>query len=287
MNIEQITKLSEKKWLSELYNFTAAKFNGSQLVSHDEGHHLRVWNYAKKLLLSLEGQGIIVNEADIEKLIAAVFFHDIGMTINEGKLHGLESRRICEQFFTNRHVVNPEWLMEVLDAIENHDDKDYKEVLSQNNNPADFFNILCVSDDLDAYGYVGVYRYAEIYLLRGTGVHDLSKAVIQNLEQRQQNFLSKYSFLKDFSKLHAVRFEIAIAFYRKLHTELVEDKYSPLINSGAIGVMNCFISAILNHALSMDEILTTAEQFSTDDYCVKFFTNMKSEIDEVEMYTDL
>ena len=31
----------------------------------------------------------------------------------------------------------------------------------------DLLTILSVSDDLDAFGYIGIYRYTEIYLTRG------------------------------------------------------------------------------------------------------------------------
>lgn len=71
--------------------------------------------------------------------------------------------KICIQYFEENKLPKPDRFEEILFAIENHDDKDYKQ---NNTEPNSVFSILCNADDLDAFGKVGIVRYTEIYLLR-------------------------------------------------------------------------------------------------------------------------
>ena len=40
--------------------------------------------------------------------------------------------------------------------------------------------MLSVADDLDAFGFTGIYRYSEIYLMRGINPNQLGHLIIEN-----------------------------------------------------------------------------------------------------------
>jgi len=158
MKISNLINITEKKYLTTLEVFFMEKWGDTKLWSHDLSHHKRVWNYAKELLNYSDE----VDNQFIEKLLIACYLHDIGMVIERGEKHGIQSRRLCEEFLS-RNEMNTSDFTDLLHVIEYHDNKNYQDSSGQNI----LFTILTVADDLDALGYIGIYRYAEIYLLRG------------------------------------------------------------------------------------------------------------------------
>jgi HD superfamily phosphodiesterase len=214
---------AEEKWLKLLFNYSKEKFTLSPLPSHDHFHHLRVWNYAKSILSDLSVTDINYSREEIESILIAVFFHDMGMIITRKKEHGLESRILCRQFFDSRPLLIPLNIDLILDMIERHDDKDYTyyAIVQQCPSPATILNI---SDDLDAFGNIGVYRYTEIYHFRGISVNDLPSLVLPNLEGRFQHFAQQFGQLKALISLHRKRFERTLDFFINLEKEL-EQRY--------------------------------------------------------------
>ena len=216
-SIESLIKEVEEKWLSKLYSFCKGLFTGNKIPSHDHTHHLRVWNYAREILFALN-QTIKINYKLVEGTLIACMFHDTGLTITLGEYHGIESKKICERYFQENKLNKPSNFEEVLIAIELHDDKDYKQIISD---PASILPVLCNADDLDAFGRVGVIRYTEIYLLRGINTSDLSKKVIQNLDKRFANFEKTYGFLPDLYNNHKERYLITRRFFEELLKEFI------------------------------------------------------------------
>ena len=109
---------SEEKYLSVIEAFFKEKWGATKLWSHDLSHHKRVWNYAKELLQ-------YIGDADqlfIEKLLIACYLHDIGMAIDKGEKHGIQSRKICESFL-EENKISPAHYADLIQAIEYHDNK--------------------------------------------------------------------------------------------------------------------------------------------------------------------
>jgi HD superfamily phosphodiesterase len=215
----------ENEWLKVLHRHIDLLYHNTHLPSHDVEHHLRVWNFCRDLMYELDLVGIKVDRQTLEGVLIASLFHDTGLIVDKSEEHGYQSRLYCEQFFKNnsdRHVAN---LSDILTAIERHDDKKVK-CPSQNGNKdlESIHSIVSAADDLDAFGYIGILRYVEIYLIRGISVDLLPKAVIKNLQNRFTNFQNSYSFIKQFVHKHRARFEIAFSFFECIEKPKVTNK---------------------------------------------------------------
>lgn len=175
-------KTVEKKWLQVLYKYLQDIFSKVHIPSHDETHHLRVWQNACAILKSFNQSGINFKKDFIEKLIMAVFFHDAGMIESIDQQHGIISRQLAFKFF-NEHEISPLEYQDVLLAIEKHDDKTYRNqqsILSHD----DLYSISTIADDMDALGALGIYRYLEIYEMRGIDQSTVIPLVLKNLNSR-------------------------------------------------------------------------------------------------------
>lgn len=198
---------SEEKYLSSIEAFFKKKWGDTKLWSHDLSHHRRVWNYAKELLTC-------IGDADqlfIEKLLIACYLHDSGMSIDPGEKHGIRSRVICESFLKENKIIPADYA-DLIQAIEYHDNKEYTD------SPVDdkLLLLLSVADDLDAFGYTGILRYADIYLERGVSITDLGKMVIENSGKRFQNFEKAFSGYSELVERHRIRYQALISFYSEL-----------------------------------------------------------------------
>lgn len=213
--LEQYIVEAENKWLIRLYNYCQNLFSNKNIPSHDHTHHLRVWEYSKEIIQALDSAHE-VNYELIESCLIASIFHDTGLTITLDENHGFESRKICEKYFSENNIETLENFEIILNAIEKHDDKNYKH---SHPSPNSVLSIICNADDLDAFGKIGVIRYAEIYLLRGINLNELPDSVIGNLDKRFFNFEKIY---KDFSELyekHKIRYLITRRFFEELQNE--------------------------------------------------------------------
>lgn len=216
-----IIKTVEDKWLKILFDKTRAEFLKNPIPSHDESHHLRVWNSAKEIIYLLSVQGYKFSFNDIEKIIIAVFFHDTGLTITQSADHGAMSRKICENFiYSFSAELETE---EIFKAIENHDDKKYLNIKSEDLNTV--YTILTTSDDLDAYGAIGVYRYLEIYFMREIPVNYIPEKVCKNLIDRFNYFENKFYSCREFVMKHRERQQFTYNFFynydNKVNSEII------------------------------------------------------------------
>ncbi|MCK4701123.1 MAG: hypothetical protein KAT38_12335, partial [Bacteroidales bacterium] len=197
------------------------------------------------------------------------------------KTHGKESRKICKQFieeYEPEDIDNPQ---ELLDVIEYHDDKEYQNKFSKNKNPKHLFKILSVCDDLDAFGLTGVYRYVEIYLLRGILVKDIASMILKNLTSRIDYFTGSFRYLEKYHKKHMKRFNLTWAFFTDLNNQIIHEKKIKSLN-GPLGVINL----INHHVISKKETPVEASKFiirnTTDDYVKKYFRGFVSELSSIE-----
>ncbi|MGD0341861.1 MAG: HD domain-containing protein, partial [Bacteroidales bacterium] len=185
-----------------------------RLWSHDLSHHRRVWEYARELLQNIGPEEINTNNLFIEKLIIACYLHDIGMSVDTGERHGRHSRKLCEQFLAENDL-NPSDYTDVLDAIENHDNKDYTDSPVNDR----LLMLLSVADDLDAFGYIGIYRYIEIYLARGIQPDKIGSIIRDNAARRFRNFESIFGRFPELISKHRIKFLVLDNFFKEFNSE--------------------------------------------------------------------
>ncbi|OFX83291.1 MAG: hypothetical protein A2W99_12245 [Bacteroidetes bacterium GWF2_33_16] len=206
----------EEEWLNKLFIGCKELFSETKIPSHDHEHSKRVWNICKEIIIELSNS-FSIDEKLLEACIIASFFHDTGLSKTLSENHGLESRKLCQEYFFHNNIEEPAIFDQILEAIEKHDDKEYKE---SNNNPYSILSILCAADDLDAFGRIGIIRYTEIYLLRGIGFNELPNAVIENMDKRFVNFERNYRFLPRLYNKYLNQYQIAKDFFIELKKEI-------------------------------------------------------------------
>ena len=214
MNLTEEIKKSETKYLVELESFFDQKWGETKLWSHDLSHHRRVWKYAKELLQNVAPEEINRDHLFVEKLLIACYLHDIGMAVDTGDRHGQHSRRLCEQFL-NENSRDMSDYQDILEAIDNHDNKEYSD--SPVNNK--LLILLSAADDLDAFGYTGIYRYIEIYLARGIHPGKLGQMARENAEKRFNNFSLNFTRYPELVRKHKARYMLLDEFFKGFCTE--------------------------------------------------------------------
>lgn len=215
----KITRI-EEEWLETLFSYNRKLFLKVGMPSHNENHHLRVWSYVKKILKLLNNDKHF-SEDELECLIVATFFHDMGMVYTMDVSHGLEGRRLCENFFRKGNFQRPARWEETLKMIEMHDDKEYKNKTENYS----LLSVLSIADDLDAFGLTGAVRYAEIYLLRGMLIEQLAETVIKNAQKRFAHLHKKFKDYPVFIGNQEKRYKNLINFYQDT------EKYLPVIHN--------------------------------------------------------
>jgi hypothetical protein len=204
MDLTDIIFKTEEKYISSVEAFFHEKWGDTKLWSHDLSHHRRVWSYAKELLQYRD----ISDPLFVEKLLIACYLHDAGMAIDPGSKHGVTSRKLCKDFLV-KNKMNLSDYQDVLDAIVNHDNKEYIESPAGNN----LLLLLTVADDLDAFGYTGILRYADIYMQRGVSQDNLGRLVLENSEKRFRNFEKVFMGIPKLVDRHRNRYMILQEFY--------------------------------------------------------------------------
>lgn len=175
----------QNQWLEKVEFACKQAFSGSHIPSHDFDHHRRVWRYANEIARYLKSSSANLEQPYLD-LMVACYFHDTGLTINPNEDHGSDSLQMLKSWIEANPTVKPKLSQSVYDAVLLHDDKSYKqrkfskEPLSLDNT----LSILCLADDMDALGYLGILRYTEIYLMRGIAPNALPAKVVPNLESR-------------------------------------------------------------------------------------------------------
>lgn len=260
----------ETRWLPRLYEACQAHFRDVKLPSHDHRHHLRVWRFAKELLAALAEHDTI-SEDLIEGVLIAAMLHDVGMSVTRAAQHGRESRLICERWLAEQPAPFI-GSRELLAAIEHHDDKSYAAHQARNERTR-MLPILAACDDLDAFDAIGVFRYAEIYLLRGIPAAELAAHVLPNLVNRYRHFLRMYGDLTELAERHARRYAITRQFYE----DFAQQAYASDCMTGAVGVLNIFRTRVIEGDDSPETLLETLHPES-DAYVVEFFQQFHAEL---------
>jgi len=207
---------AEKKYLQTLEEFFTRIWGKTRLFSHDIDHHRRVWHYAKELLEVIYSQGGTVDPEFPGKLMIACYMHDLGMSANPGIRHGRHSRELCRQFLQKNYADEPDFA-DLLDAVENHDNKEYGTVDSSGN---EILKLLSAADDLDAFGYIGVYRYIEIYLARGIRPELIGSEIKKNALGRFRNFERNFGAYPELISKYRKKYLILDNFFTRYNKEI-------------------------------------------------------------------
>lgn len=277
-NIDKIIRQTEGIWLEALMKACTRQFSEIHLPSHDQWHHERVWKHAKNLILQSAKYGMMISEKDIEQLIIAVFFHDQGMSETTSKEHGKISRKMCKVFIQKCSIAPPDFFEKVLDAIENHDKKDYVKTAI----PSTEFDIqkfLNTADDLDAFGIIGAYRYLEIYLLRNLNVKDISETVLANMEGRYNHFTDNFGQYIPIVNAHFQRYLTSRNYFKDLNFQIGRIEYSHEMFLGPIGVVNYVKSEILEKKRGLSSVCSDIVGTENDFYCLHFFDRLQKELE--------
>jgi len=282
MDLYRQLELAENKWLNLTFDFLKEKFSASPLPSHDHYHHIRVWKYAKHLLTQLNTIHAVFEENLPESLLLACMFHDSGMIIERGSDHGKASKEIFNEFL-KKHKLSPKKRSAVSEAIEKHDDKSY--FLAGQlifDGKVQLLPALHLSDDLDAFGNIGIYRYSEIYLLRGISLEDLGLKIIANLSGRYGNFMSNCSRLPEMIKKHSVRYHTIESFFRLYNLQIRKiEETGEEQKSGPFAVIKNIYRQVFTNTPTIQGIVKIMIDATEDVYVQKFFKDLENEIQDM------
>jgi HD superfamily phosphodiesterase len=272
MNLIITIESAENMFKQILEEFFISVFDEKSLSSHGIDHHRRVWSYTKELLPILAEQKPSLTEQLPSKLIIASYLHDIGMSIETGIRHGRHSRDICIQFLKQNKLLVDDY-QEVLEAIENHDNKNY----SKDSDFNDLLKILSGADDLDAFGFIGIFRYAEIYMKRGNHPEKIGRLIMDNAGMRFENLMKTFGYANGFVGRHKKRYEILYRFYEEYNKQVPSYKFGGTQPSGYCGVIEMFIY-ILNNKLALEDFYIESNKYSIDPIICMFFKNLANEL---------
>ncbi len=274
MEVAQNILQAEHKWKECLVSYIRYIYQNTWLPSHDEWHSIRVWEFAKALLIDLEKNRISFPYEEIEELIIASFFHDSGMSVTLEPEHGKYSRQICDEFLVKKNKIAPSRKYKILDAIELHDDKSYQKTAFLNQKG--ILALLCLADDMDAYGRIGIYRFWEINTLRNIPIDNMSLKVINSLDSRMKYFSSIYPFRNNFYNLQYERNKITLDFYKLLEKENKSGN-QPGKTSYAMKIIHHFNDLIIKQKIHPEQIFSIVKHKENSKNVINFFNTFNHE----------
>ena len=249
---------AELRFRQSLEEFFISIYDEKSLSSHGINHHRRVWAYAKTILTIFSDHDRSLIPRLSSQLLIASYLHDIGMHLDKGFRHGRYSREFCVQFLNKNNLPEKEF-QDVLFAVENHDNKDY----SGNNNVNDLLRILSVADDLDAYGFTGIFRYTEIYLSRDIEPQKIGFMILENAEKRYENFSNIFKPYYDFVQQHKKRYDILDLFFKEYNRQSGSYPFDSVEPSGHCGVVDIIHKAVQKKE-TFDNVLRKTKNQSQD-----------------------
>ena len=272
MNLTVIFESAELQFKQILEDFFISLYNEKSLVSHGIDHHRRVWKYAKEITLFLATHDLIRDPAIPFNLIIACYLHDIGMSVDTGVRHGRQSRELCVRFLKENNLKESDY-DDVLLAVEYHDDKEFP--ISAGN--YDLQTILSTADDLDAFGFTGIYRYVEIYLVRDINMKEIGHRILENVTKRFDNFENLLGFSDDIFQKHKKRYSILIDFFGKYNHQVLSYQSGVSDPSGYCGTVE-ILNDVLQEKITLDSLCREPEKYSNDKVIIWFINGLASEL---------
>jgi hypothetical protein len=267
--IEIWIDLAEATWLDKLYAHAETIFRNSSLPSHDQTHHRRVWNLCKTILREISTFSPGIDQSLVEGVLVAAFFHDLGMASSIREDHGKLGSDQCRSWFRETGTEHPRRFGEILRAIELHDRKDLQIYTSFNREtPPEILGILSVSDDLEALGTIGIYRYTEIYLQRGITLEELGNRILENARSRFENLSAGCRFCHRLIEKYRPQYDELALFFEHYNLQLKETPRPDTVFSGRLGVINYIRTKGTERITEM----------RTDSYIFNFFRELENEM---------
>jgi HD domain len=272
MNLPGLIESAENRFKQILEEFFISVYDEKFLSSHGIDHHRRVWTYSKELLQLIPYKSTAQISRLPSELIIACYLHDIGMSVDSGTKHGKHSRNLCLQFLAKNNLPENDF-PDVLAAIEYHDNKDYNNNIPPNN----LLTILSVSDDLDAFGYTGIFRYVEIYLIRGINPEKFGPLIRENAERRFSNFIKTFGSIEEIVQKYKKRYMILDNFFNKYEKQVPSYHFGTIHPSRYCGVVEMILFR-MNNKLPLKTFFAEPEKYSTDPVIRWFFAELVSEL---------
>jgi HD superfamily phosphodiesterase len=274
MCLAEIILSAEIRYKQILEQYFIKIWGKTILISHGIDHHRRVWHYAKELLAYVTLNGLKISQATPEKLLIACYLHDLGMSTDPGIRHGALGSELCRQFLEESQDSISDY-DEILDAIENHDNKEYIESWGEDS----ILSLLSVADDLDAFGYIGIYRYSEIYLTRGLHLQRAGQMIRENATGRFLNFISLYGSNPELVKKHRQRYLVLDKFFSNFNRESDSYVFNGNDPRGHCGVLE-IISGMVTGKIPLETIISKRVKFSGDSVITSFLQGLDEELKE-------
>lgn len=272
MDLTGTIESAEKQYKQILEEFFISVYNENSLSSHGIDHHRRVWNYSKELLRLITVKNTIHLSRLPAELIIACYLHDTGMSIDPGIKHGKHSRNLCLQFLKKNNLPENDF-KDVLEAIEIHDNKNYGDEPFKNY----LLTVLSVSDDLDAFGITGIFRYSEIYLTRRISPEKIGYLIRENAEKRYDNFVKTFGSDSEIVRKHSNRYYVLDNFFSKYNEQLPSCHFGENSPSGYCGVIE-IILFMMNNNLVLKDLFMKPEKYSKDTVIRRFFAELEKEL---------
>ena len=270
---------AEDTWLSPLYSNAESLFSDAFLPSHDHTHHQRVWSLCKSLLLEISLINPCMDPSLVEGVLIAAFFHDLGMVYSTREDHGKLGRKLCKKWFLENGIAAPDRFEEILKAIELHDIKEkgsYSKI-NRSEQPR-ILSLLSIADDLEAFGIIGIYRYAEIYLMRNISLAQLGDRILANAGSRFQNLQVNCNVCPSIIAKHQKEYAILRDFYQFYNLQLQNETIPEKVFVGHLGVINYIRALGMEERISPDKFLDSVE--NEDAIVNTYFRTLKNELEQ-------
>jgi len=272
-------KRAEQTWLNPLYSNAESLFSGVFLHSHNHSHHLRVWKLCKSLLLEISRTNSCMDQSLVEGLLIAAFFHDLGMVYSTREDHGKLGGNLCKKWFRENEIAHPHRFEEILEAIEQHDIKEkgsYSRI-NRSDRPR-ILSLLSMADDLEAFGTIGIYRYAEIYLMRNISLAQLGDRILANAESRFQNLQDNCSLFPSIIENHLADYTLLKDFYLCYKLQLQGEAHPEKVFVGHLGVINYIRALGMEEGISPHNFPGYVE--NEDALVNTYFRTLKNELEK-------
>lgn len=269
---------AESVWLEPLRSLARQQFSNTWLPSHDHTHHQRVWNLCKRLIREMDRCGIPADYPLVEGIMVAAWFHDLGMAQTTGERHGHLGRELCMKFLRDHPAGTPGRIDEILGAIEHHDVKEGAIPAGMTKEkPPGILPVLSAADDLDALGAIGIYRYTEIYLMRGIVPESLGESVLRNVHHRLRN-LAGCRVCMNLPGLVEEQGKELVEFFEDYEEQVRLSGPVSRLAHGPAGVVNQVRSGIMDRRVPPEKMADHLPEEGTDPYVRNYFNRLQNEL---------
>lgn len=277
--IEAYITTVEEVWLKKVTSFVKDLFKDTFLPSHDHSHHLRTWKASKQIMREIAEFNISITEAFVEAALLASLFHDTGISETRGITHGTKGKNIYLKYIAENQAKEPEMHEQIARAIEMHDQKTKSIFIPFHwDRPPDLLTMVSIADDMDALGTIGIYRYAEIYLHRGTPLKSLGMSLLENVSIRYNNFSKASTLVPSLINKTKPKYQEILNFYDNYNQQLLLDIDPLQVYSGHVGIINYIRNFSVIGKIHPLDFVSALENFQVGKYVLDFFTKLEEEL---------